>query len=78
MSADDENKLLKKIVEAADEMAAVHEDHGCVFEAIGHIAGDGARAALAGGRGPAQVATTAYRSSWDRTFSGKPPVRGQA
>jgi len=78
MSDDDADKLLKKIVEAADLMSEAHEGHGCVFEAIGEIAGDSARAALAGGRGPAQVATPAYRSSWDRTFSGKPPVRGQA
>ena len=78
MSNDDENKLLKKIAEAADEMAEVHEDHGCVFEAIGIIAGEGARKALAAGDGPAQVATPEYSKSWDRTFSGKPPVRGQA
>lgn len=78
MSDDDGTKFLKKIVEAADEMAKIHEDHGCVFEVIGILAGDGVRGALAASGGPAQVATPAYREAWDRTFSGKPPVRGQA
>lgn len=76
--SDDNDKLLKKIEAAADTMAEVHEDHGCVFEAIGIIAGDIVRERLAAGSGPAQVATPDYRTNWDRTFSGKPPVRGQA
>lgn len=78
MSRNDD-EALKKIAAVADAITAAHEGHDCAFEAIGKIAAAGARQALAaGGGGPAQVATPAYRASWDVTFGGKRAERGRA
>ncbi len=51
----------------------------CILGRVGEaIVEHVARERLAGGLGPAQVATPSYRAAWDVTFGGKKPARGVA
>lgn len=81
MSDEKRKASLEAIAETAYVVAKMHGaeggDGGCI---VGRLASDIAHTArkLAAGHGPAQVATDAYRTSWDVTFGGKRAERGQA
>jgi|GEM_PF-2202509 len=74
---DDRRKALEAAARAADAVADEHLPT-CDAAVLMRAIGSSARAALAAtGRGPAQVATPAYRDNWDTLF-GKGQVVGQA
>jgi hypothetical protein len=83
VNEDDKRKLLEVAAKSADEVADEHErlhpEYGaCSVSRQMREIGGSIRATLAAGGGPAQVASTAYRASWERTFGGSKPVVGQA
>ena len=73
---DDQKKTLEVAARAADQVATEHRPT-CGISVLMRAVGDAARDALAASRGPAQVATPAYRANWDTLF-GKQQTVGQA
>ncbi len=76
MNDDERKRLLERAAHLAGRVATGHPDP-CP---VGKLARDVVRAVrreLAGGDGPAQVASDAYRDGWDTLF-GKKQVVGQA
>lgn len=67
---------LERIVASMDKAATEHVE-GCPVREIAKRVGDRARAMLAAGDGPAQVATESYRAGWEGVFGKKTEV-GQA
>lgn len=84
MNDDDKRRLLEHAATSADQLADSHEremhpEFGeCHVSGQMRAIGKSIRQSLAGGDGPAQVATEGYRTSWERTFGGKRAVVGQA
>ena len=76
---DDDTKKKKMLTALADATERIRDQHreGCHIRAVADQL-SGLYRAAATGSGPAQVATADYRASWERTFSGKKPVVGQA
>jgi len=75
-------KVLEGFANAADEIADEHETHvDCGTTPLMRDLSDtirrGVAAGMAASRGPAQVATAAYRNNWDTLF-GKKQTVGQA
>lgn len=84
MDEDAKRKVLEDAAIAADAVVDQHErqmhpGYGeCqVSQQMRHVGG-AIRQHLVGGSGPAQIASEAYRGSWERTFGGKRAVVGQA
>ncbi len=73
---DDQKKALESVARAADRIADEHHPE-CGTAKIMRAVGVAARNAIGASRGPAQVATLAYRSNWDALFGKRQPV-GQA
>jgi hypothetical protein len=73
---DDHRKALEAAAERAEEGARQHSDACGAGKLLRSVAAS-ARQALAGGSGPAQVATEAYREHWETLF-GKKMAPGQA
>jgi hypothetical protein len=73
---DDERRALEAAADLADREADTHRPT-CGAGKFLRAAGEAIRASLAGGSGPAQVATPAYRENWDTLF-GKKQTVGQA
>ena len=73
---DDQRKQLEAAASAADRIAAEHRPT-CGTAKLMRAASDALRNALATNKGPAQVATPAYRENWDTLFGKRHPV-GQA
>ena len=77
MSGEDERKMLETVAQAADRIAAEHKPT-CGTAQLMRLVGDAARNTLAAvHKGPAQVATPAYREHWETLF-GKQQTVGQA
>lgn len=77
MSGDDEKKMLEATARMADRIAAEHAPT-CGTAKLMRVVGDAARNTLAAvHKGPAQVATPAYREHWETLF-GKKQTVGQA
>jgi len=75
--SDDRKKALEAFADAADRMADWHEPHGCATPGVLRSVSGIVRNSLATSRGPAQVATPAYRDHWETLFGKRQPV-GQA
>lgn len=73
--SDDRSKALEAAAIAADRIADEHKPT-CGIAQIMRAISSAVRQAAGASKGPAQVATTAYRTNWDTLF-GKQPV-GQA
>lgn len=67
--------VLEGFAKAADEIADEHETHvDCGTTPLMRDLSATIKGAVARGRGPAQVATTAYRNNWDTLFGKKQTV----
>lgn len=75
-SEDDKRKLLEEAASAADKIADEHRPT-CGTAQLMRAISNAARQAAGASKGPAQVATPAYRTNWDTLFGKKQPV-GQA
>jgi hypothetical protein len=73
---DDQRKQLEAAARAADQIAAEHRPT-CGTAVLMRAVSEGARNTLAAHKGPAQVATLAYRKNWETLF-GKRQTVGQA
>ena len=76
MSNADEKRLLEAAASAADRIADEHRPTCGTAQLMRAVSG-AARDALAKSKGPAQVATLAYRKNWETLF-GKKQTVGQA
>jgi hypothetical protein len=80
MDEDEKRRSLETVATLADELGAEHRGHepyGCdTARVMGQISGS-IRQTLATSRGPAQVASPAYRENWNALFGSRQPV-GQA
>ncbi len=76
---DDEKKRLEALARACDRVADDHKTHDCDTTPILRAVSGAVRHAVrdSGHKGPAQVATDAYRENWQTLFGKKAPV-GQA
>jgi hypothetical protein len=73
---DDQKKALEAAAHAADRIADEHHPK-CGTSVLMRAVSSATRNAIGESRGPAQVATLAYRSNWDALFGKRQPV-GQA
>ena len=70
--------VLEGFAKAADEIADEHETHDCGTTPLLRTLSGNLRDTVAAARGPAQVATSAYRNNWETLFGGKKQPVGQA